>query len=73
MTKKEFEKVLVEKGVFKTQKESAEKVSIILETITESLVNGDGINFLGWGKIEAIPTPKRIARNPKTGEPVTIE
>lgn len=72
MTRKEFELKLVEVGVFKNKKESAEKFELILNAITDEVVNGEGLNFLGFGKLEAVPTVERIARNPKTGEEVTI-
>lgn len=73
MTKKEFAKVLFEKGVFNSKAEAERKFDTILETVEETLKAGEEINFIGWGKFEVVERPERTGRNPKTGEEIKIE
>jgi DNA-binding protein HU-beta len=72
MTKKDFAKVLFEKGVFVSKADAERKVEIILETIQETLKAGEEINFIGWGKFEVAERGERTGRNPKTGEEIII-
>ena len=73
MTKKEFAKVLFEKGVFSSKAEAERKFDTVLETVEETLKAGEEINFIGWGKFEVVERPARTGRNPKTGEEIKIE
>jgi DNA-binding protein HU-beta len=72
MTKKDFTKVLFEKGVFVSKAEAERKFDAILATIEETLKAGEEINFIGWGKFEVVEKAERIGRNPKTGEEIVI-
>lgn len=72
MTKKDFTKVLFEKGVFSSKAEAERKFDAILVTIEETLKAGEEINFIGWGKFEVVEKAERIGRNPKTGEEIII-
>ena len=72
MTKKDFTKVLFEKGVFSSKAEAERKFDAILATIEETLKAGEEINFIGWGKFEVVEKAERIGRNPKTGEEIVI-
>lgn len=72
MTKKEFAKVLFEKGVFTSKTESEKKLDSVLVAIEECLQKGEELNFIGWGKFEVVERPERIGRNPKTGEEIKI-
>lgn len=72
MTKKEFAKLLFEKELFSSKAESERKLDEILETIEETLIAGEEINFIGWGKFEKVEKAARIGRNPKTGEEIEI-
>ena len=72
MTKKEFVEVYAAKGNFETKAEAERKLDTLLSLFEEVLVNGDEVNFIGWGKFEVKDTPARVGRNPKTGEEVTI-
>lgn len=72
MTKKEFARKLSEKEVFKSIAESERGLDAILEIIEETLVAGEDINFIGWGKFEKVARPERTGRNPKTGEEIKI-
>jgi len=52
MTKKEFAKLLFEKGVFTTRTEAEKKVDIIFETMEKTLLDGEDISIINWGKLE---------------------
>ncbi len=72
MTKKDFTKVLFEKGIFASKAEAERKFDSILEVLEENLKAGEEINFIGWGKFEVVEKAERIGRNPKTGEEIVI-
>ena len=72
MTKKEFVEVYAAKGNFETKAEAERKLNILLDLFEETLVKGDDVNFIGWGKFEVKDTPARVGRNPKTGVEVEI-
>ncbi|TDT72603.1 DNA-binding protein HU-beta [Hypnocyclicus thermotrophus] len=72
MNKKEFVALFAEKGNFESKAEAERKLDVLLKTIEESLVNGDEINFVGWGKFEVQEKPARKGRNPQTGEEIEI-
>ena len=72
MTKKEFVEVYAAKGKFETKAEAERKLNILLYLFEETLVKGDDVNFIGWGKFEVKDTPARTGRNPRTGEEVAI-
>ncbi len=72
MTKKEFIALFAEKGNFESKAEAERKLDVVLDLFEEILVNGDDINFVGWGKFEVKETVARTGRNPKTGEEIEI-
>lgn len=72
MTRMEFLALYAEKGNFKTKTEAESKLMTVLELVEETLIKGDNINFIGWGKFEVKDTPARVGRNPKTGVGVEI-
>ncbi|MFA6708748.1 MAG: HU family DNA-binding protein [Fusobacterium sp.] len=73
MTKKELANVLFERGTFNSKAEAERKLEAVLNIMEETLVSGENINFIGWGKLEVVERAPRIGRNPKTGEEVQIE
>lgn len=73
MTKKDFTKLLFEKGIFASKAESERKFEAILDSIEEVLKAGEELNFIGWGKFEVVERAERVGRNPKTGEEIKIE
>ncbi len=73
MTKKELASLLQVKGVFSTKADAERKLDAILDAMEETLVAGETINFIGWGKLEVVQRAPRMGRNPKTGEEVQIE
>ncbi len=71
MTKMELIKLIAEKmGI--TQKESAEAVNLILESMADTLSKGESIKIKGFGVFNVKQMEEKIARNPKTGEKVKV-
>lgn len=52
--------------------ESAELVNSIFQKIEDSLLAGETVKLSGFGKFVTRNKPKRVGRNPKTGETVVI-
>lgn len=72
MTKKEFIELYAKKG--EISKRDAEKfINLFLESVEESLVNGEEVSFVGWGKWEVVERAPRDVRNPQTQELMKIE
>lgn len=55
-----------------TQGEVAKSLDAILESIAESLCNGDPVMLIGFGTFEVRHRAARTARNPQTGEPIQV-
>lgn len=56
------------------QKQKASKVlEAYMEIVTEVLSANDELTLIGFGTLSPRPQTSRMARNPKTGEPVMIE
>ena len=55
-----------------TQGTVATALDAILETIAESLTNGDPVMLIGFGTFEVRHRAARTARNPQTGEPIQV-
>ena len=72
MTKKEFAKLLFEKGVFTTRTEAEKKVDIIFSSMEKILLDGENLSIINFGKLEVVERAPRLGRNPKTGEEVKI-
>ena len=72
MTKKEFAKLLFEKGVFTTRTEAEKKVDIIFSSMEKILLDGENLSIINFGKLEVVERAPRLGRNPKTGEEVNI-
>lgn len=58
MTKKEFIELYAEKGGF-TKKEAERAVALFLDTVEDTLLKGDSITFVGWGKWEVKESKQR--------------
>ena len=55
-----------------TKKDAEKVVNATIDSITESLVNGDKVNVSGFGIFEVKARAERTARNPRTNETITI-
>ena len=74
MNRTEFIKEVVENTAEKkyTQKEISEVLDAAKNVLTNALVNGDKVSFVGFGAFEVSKRPAREGRNPATGEPMTF-
>ncbi|MCC2112100.1 MAG: integration host factor subunit beta [Hyphomicrobiales bacterium] len=48
-------------------------VNAILNEITGALARGDRVELRGFGAFSVKNRPARVGRNPRTGEPVSVE
>lgn len=71
MNKKELIKEIGAKTGY-TQKDITEVVECMLSVITDSLNKGDDVNLTGFGKFYVQERAAREARNPRTGETVSV-
>ena len=71
MTKAELIAAVSEKTQL-TKKDSEKAVSAVLETITETLANGEKVSLVGFGTFEVKTRAERMGHNPQTGEPMPI-
>lgn len=55
-----------------TQKDTAAILEAALSRIEEAVAAGEKVQLAGFGTFERKQREERIARNPKTGEPVKI-
>lgn len=51
-----------------TKVEASAAVDAVIEGITKSLTNGEGLTLVGFGKFDVKERAARKGRNPKTGE-----
>ncbi len=71
MNKSELSAALVKKTGF-TKKQAEEALVAVTEVITEALAAGEKVQVVGFGSFEVRERPARVARNPRTGEPIEI-
>jgi len=72
MTKNEFiEKLAKENGLTKVM--AKEVVETFLSLTTKTLKKDGRIALAGFGVFEVVKRAKRKARNPRTGEPLTVK
>lgn len=72
MTKSEFVEKIKHECNLKSHKVSAELVDNFVKVLTESLKNGEEVNFLGFGKFTCENVPARTCRNLQTGEMIEV-
>ena len=72
MNKTELINAVAEKtGLSKKDSESA--VAAVVDTITESLVQGEKVQLVGFGSFEVKERAARIGRNPHTKQTIKID
>ena len=71
MTKTEFINAIAEKCEF-TKKDAEKALGAVIDTITETLANGDKISLVGFGTFEVRDRAAKDAKNPKTGETIHV-
>ncbi len=55
-----------------TKKEAEVQLNALIETITETLVNGDKVQLVGFGSFAPVKRAARKGKNPQTGEEMKI-
>ena len=71
MSKKEFVDAYA-KATGETKKRAEELVNQFLDTVEEVLLNGDSVQFVGWGTFEVKERAARTGINPQTKEEIQI-
>ena len=71
MSKKEFVDAYA-KASGETKKRSEELVNQFLETVEKTLLNGDSVQFVGWGTFEVKERAARTGINPQTKKEIKI-
>ena len=56
-----------------SKKEAEAVIAATLDAITTAMKQGDKVQLVGFGTFESKERPARVARNPRTGEEITIE
>jgi len=72
MTKSELIELVLQNNSMLNQKSSEFLVNTIFSSIEEALVSGDKVEIRGFGSFTIRERSGREARNPKTGEIVSI-
>lgn len=71
MTKKELIKLVAEKNDM-TQKDAGAVIDAFVDTMAETLAQGEEISLPGFGKFVVTERAARMGRNPQTGEEMEI-
>ncbi len=71
MNKSELIVALAQKAEL-SKKDAEKALSAFVEVVTETLKAGDKVQLVGFGTFESKERPARTARNPRTGEEITI-
>ncbi len=72
MTRSELVEALKNDSEHLTLSDAETVVNLILDAMRDSLVRGKRIEIRGFGSFSVRSRPARIARNPRTGQNVTI-
>ena len=72
MNKSELIVALAQKADI-SKKDAEKAISAFIDVGTETLKAGDKVQLVGFGTFESKERPARVARNPRTGEEITIE
>ncbi len=71
MTKSEFVDQVAQKSGL-SKRDASKAVDAFLDSVTETLKNGDSVSFTGFGKFSVQERAARQGVNPRTGERVQI-
>lgn len=71
MNKNELVSAVAERSNL-TKKDAELAVTAMLEAITDALSDGEKVQLVGFGSFEVRKREARMARNPKTKEPIEI-
>ena len=73
MTKSELIEKIANKNPHLMLKDVEKIVAVIFDTIIASLAKGERVEFRGFGAFSVRNRSSRIAKNPRTGEQVSVE
>ena len=71
MNKSELIVALAQKAEL-SKKDAEKALSAFVEVVTEAMKAGEKVQLVGFGTFESKERPARVARNPRTGEEITI-
>ena len=71
MNKEELVKAVAEKAKV-SQKQSAEVIAAVLETVQKTVAKGKKVTLVGFGTFEQRKRAARTGRNPQTGAAIKI-
>ena len=71
MTKTDLISAVAEKSGL-TKKDAEKAVAAVIDSITETLANGEKVQLVGFGTFEIRERAERTGRNPRTKEATTI-
>ena len=72
MTRSELVALLASRQSTLGAQDIDDAVKMILQQMSDALAAGQRIEIRGFGSFTSVPRPARMARNPRTGEPVAI-
>jgi len=72
MTKSELIMQLTDRHPQLVAKDAEYAVKMILDAMTQSLLEGNRIEIRGFGSFDLIYRPPRLGRNPKSGDKVQV-
>jgi len=64
---------LAEKQKFLLKKDIEDSVTLIVESLTKALSDGDRVELRGFGSFSIRERNERISRNPKTGKSISVQ
>lgn len=73
MIKSELVQLIADKNPHLYHRDVENVVNAILDEITGALADGNRVELRGFGAFSVKNRPARAARNPKTGESVSVE
>ncbi len=73
MIKSELVQMIADKNPHLYHRDVENIVNAILDEITQALADGNRVELRGFGAFSVKNRPARAARNPKTGEQVSVE
>ncbi len=71
MTKAEFVELYKQKGDFPSKAAAEKALKAFLDSITEVLVKGDSVTFVGFGTFSAVDVPQKSGKIPGTDKTYT--
>lgn len=69
MTKADLINAIAERGEY-TKKDAEKALKNVIDTISDSLANGEKIQLIGFGTFEVRERKAKDSKNPRTGETI---